>query len=177
MRLTKLISILALTVSAACATKTSSSEGAAGADGADGKADGASKVLDQSAYAKKIAAKKIAWLLEQSQAKAITCKTTRGKEITLAKGTNVADDTGLVVTGDYSYGTNEIREVLVAGNLMLEFGEEGNYQLAISNFTHYLFGYDGPDGDPPSLDDSVTAVGAIMSEGEVAETVTCDAVR
>src|SRR5262249_6011717 len=88
--------------------------------------------------------KEILDLVEASGATGIRCDT-KGKKpqsilIRAAKGTDVK---GLLVEADpeYSYGTDEIKEIYDGENFFIEWGEEGNYVLAIPNMAFNLFGY------------------------------------
>src|SRR5688500_5903560 len=94
MRLSKLVT---LSLRVGCAA--SANPGATSYVG-DGKADGNGISTSQPAAAAKTEAARVIWLLDRSNAKSIECKTADGKKITIAKGDNTEDDTGLVITGD-----------------------------------------------------------------------------
>ncbi len=140
---------------------------------ASGKADGqtAEELLGEAARVKS--------LLDRANA-SIVCEVKDGDEvidtITLAAGESEVDETGLVVTsesGDYSYGTDEIGELFARGTLLVEWGEEGNYQLVVPGFAWTLFGYEANPRSRPELDPEARAVGAVIGEGESVNNVVC----
>ncbi len=169
MRATPLVMVMLASV--ACGQRTSGD----GNDGeGEGRADSSSVPTSQSKAFRAREAGHVLWLLERSGAAAIVCDGPEG-EIRIAPGDNPEDETGLVVTGAYSYGTDEIREIFARGNLYLNWGEEGNYVLTIANYAWHLFGYDG--SETPSIEGDLTTTGAIVSESETAAQVTCRPVR
>jgi len=129
----------------------------------------------------------VAWLLEHSGATAIVCHAapapaaegqdarapSPGAEIRIARGSTGVDETGLVMSGDYSYGTDEIREIFGRGSLLIEWGEEGNYHLVVPNYAWLLFGYDGTDVAPSIDDEGDDILGSVFSEQETVEQVGC----
>lgn len=67
--------------------------------------------------------------LRSANANRIECKSQKGQKLIVEKGFNDEDQTGLVVLGDFQYGTNEIKQISIGETSMIKFGEEGNYQF------------------------------------------------
>lgn len=67
--------------------------------------------------------------LNSANAKRIECSSEKGSKLIIAKGNNPEDQTGLVVLGDFQYGTNEIKQISLGETSLIKFGEEGNYQF------------------------------------------------
>ncbi len=116
----------------------------------------------------------VKFLLAKTGSKAIVCKKigSPAATIRIEKGWNAEDRTGLVVKGDYSYGTDEIGELFARDNLLVEWGEESNYHLTIPKFAWQLFGYDGRTTQP-KFDAQAKALGTVVSEQETIDKVEC----
>ena len=92
-------------------------------------------------------------------AKTIQCTSKDGNKL-IIKDSNSAD-TWLEIAGDYQYGTNEITQISLGSTALIEFGEEGNYQLVFTL-----------TDDPKQFG----AVGSayVVSEAEVMDVLTCE---
>jgi len=136
-----------------------------------GKADGRVAQARQSAAELRAEADNLAILLQQGGMSAIVCERADGKyQLRVSRG--VSDNTSLVVDGDYSYGTNEIQEMFARSSLLINFGEEGNYHLVIPNYAWQLFNYDH-EGAEVVADESMRVIGAVFSEQETLDQLSC----
>jgi hypothetical protein len=116
-------------------------------------------------------AKKLVTLLSNSNAK-IICTDAKGKDaVVIQRGQNLEDKTGLLLSGSFSYGTNEISHISVNEDLLITYGEEGNYTLVIKNFIGLLFGLQDDD----SYFEFGSAKGVVINEDNQATVLNCRA--
>lgn len=94
----------------------------------------------QSEYQLKAEADKLLKILNENNKNNIVCiEPGGGNSIIFKAGINTEDNSGLVVQGDYSYGTDKIWQLNIGDSLFITWGEEANYTVVIHNL-------DGTDG-------------------------------
>jgi hypothetical protein len=78
---------------------------------------------------------KIFQALKGVNAKGIACRWEQDKKATviLKSGWNEEDRSGMLVEGTIAYGTNEIHQISAGREILVRYGEEGNYLLAVQD--------------------------------------------